>query len=309
MSSNAGIKILVVDDEPEIRQMIVDFLRDVEGYTVSDAESGQEALEVLAKEPFDLVLSDINMPGMKGFDLLKLVRERYPQIKRVLITAYNVEDYLELALKYDIGNIFVKTAPFNFTELSVIIKNLITNTIFGLDQYFEPSAKKNEFLIKTARHLDSHARVITELIGDYKRSKRLEVVIVELLTNAIFYGIKSESPERKDEWDVNCELPEEKAIAVTVIRDEEKYGLSVCDKGGRLKKSDVLYWMNRQIERDTSGLPVGLFDAHGRGLFIARRYIDRLIVNVHNGVKTEIVIINYFNKTFYGFKPLYINEL
>ena len=309
MSSNAGIKILVVDDEPEIRQMIVDFLRDVEGYTVSDAESGQEALEVLAKEPFDLVLSDINMPGMKGFDLLKLVRERYPQIKRVLITAYNVEDYLELALKYDIGNIFVKTAPFNFTELSIIIKNLITNTIFGLDQYFEPSAKKNEFLIKTARHLDSHARVITELIGDYKRSKRLEVVIVELLTNAIFYGIKSESPERKDEWDVNCELPEEKAIAVTVIRDEEKYGLSVCDKGGRLKKSDVLYWMNRQIERDTSGLPVGLFDAHGRGLFIARRYIDRLIVNVHNGVKTEIVIINYFNKTFYGFKPLYINEL
>jgi CheY-like chemotaxis protein len=309
MSSNAGIKILVVDDEPEIRQMIVDFLRDVEGYTVSDAESGQEALDVLAKEPFDLVLSDINMPGMKGFDLLKLVRERYPQIKRVLITAYNVEDYLELALKYDIGNIFVKTAPFNFTELSVIIKNLITNTIFGLDQYFEPSAKKNEFLIKTARHLDSHARVITELIGDYKRSKRLEVVIVELLTNAIFYGIKSESPERKDEWDVNCELPEEKAIAVTVIRDEEKYGLSVCDKGGRLKKSDVLYWMNRQIERDTSGLPVGLFDAHGRGLFIARRYIDRLIVNVHNGVKTEIVIINYFNKTFYGFKPLYINEL
>ena len=309
MSSNAGIKILVVDDEPEIRQMIVDFLRDEEGYTVSDAESGQEALEVLAKEPFDLVLSDINMPGMKGFDLLKLVRERYPQIKRVLITAYNVEDYLELALKYDIGNIFVKTAPFNFNELSVIIKNLITNTIFGLDQYFDTSAKKNGFLIKAARHLDSHARVITELIGDYKRSKRLEVVIVELLTNAIFYGIKSESPERKDEWDVSCELPEEKAIAVTVIRDEEKYGLSVCDKGGRLKKSDVLYWMNRQIERDTSGLPVGLFDAHGRGLFIARRYIDRLIVNVHNGVKTEIVIINYFNKTFYGFKPLYINEL
>jgi CheY-like chemotaxis protein len=309
MSSNAKIKILVVDDEPEIRQMVVDFLRDVEGYTVTDASGGPEALDVLAKEPFDLVLSDINMPGMKGFDLLKLVRERYPQIKRVLITAYNVEDYLELALKYDIGNIFVKTAPFNFTELSVIIKNLITNTIFGLDQYFEPSAKKNEFLIKTARHLDSHARVITELIGDYKRSKRLEVVIVELLTNAIFYGIKSESPERKDEWDVNCELPEEKAIAVTVIRDEEKYGLSVCDKGGRLKKSDVLYWMNRQIERDTSGLPVGLFDAHGRGLFIARRYIDRLIVNVHNGVKTEIVIINYFNKTFYGFKPLYINEL
>jgi CheY-like chemotaxis protein len=309
MPSSIKVKILVVDDEPEIRQMVVDFLRDVEGYDVVSANDGPQALELLAKEPFDLVLSDINMPGMKGFDLLKIVRERYPNVKRVLITAYNVEDYLELALKYDIGNIFVKTAPFNFSELSIIIKNLIANTIFGLDQYFDKPTKKNDFLIKTARHLDSHARVITELIGDYKRSKRLEVVIVELLTNAIFYGSRSESPEHKEQWDVNCELPVDKAIAVTVMSDEEKYGISVCDKGGRLTKSEVLYWMNRQIARDSNGLPVGLFDAHGRGLFIARRYIDRLIVNVHNGVKTEIIIINYFNKTFYGFKPLYINEL
>jgi CheY-like chemotaxis protein len=306
MAGTSRGRLLVVDDEPEIRQMIVDYLRDVEQYEVADASDGTDALELLAKEPFDLVLSDINMPGMKGFDLLKIVKEKYPGVKRVLITAYNVEDYLELALNYDIGNIFVKTAPFNFNELSVIIKNLLSDTIFGLEPYFDPSTAKNDFVIKTARHLNSHARVITELIGDYKRSKRLEVVIVELLTNAIFYGIQSESPERKDEWDVNCELSDDKAIAVTVMRDSEKYGISVCDKGGRLK---VLYWMNRQIAHDTTGLPVGLFDAHGRGLFIARRYIDRLIVNVHNGVRTEIIIINYFNKTFYGFKPLYINEL
>jgi CheY-like chemotaxis protein len=307
-AENRG-RILVVDDEPEIRQMIVDYLRDIERYDVTDAADGVQALDFLAKKPFDLVLSDINMPGMKGFDLLKIVKEKHPGVKRVLITAYNVEDYLELALNYNIGNIFVKTAPFNFSELSVIIKNLLSDTIFGLDPYFDPGTKKDEFLIKNARHLDNHARVISELIGDFKRAKRLEVVIVELLTNAIFYGIRNESPEHKDEWDVNCELPGEKAVAVTVMRDEEKYGLSVCDKGGRLKKTDVLYWMNRQIARDNTGLPVGLFDAHGRGLFIARRYIDRLIVNVHNEVRTEIIIINYFNKTFYGFKPLYINEL
>ncbi|MBN2037043.1 MAG: response regulator [Chitinispirillaceae bacterium] len=309
MSERGKGTILVVDDEPEIRQMIVDYLRDVEGYAVRDTVDGPGALELLAATPVDLVLSDINMPGMRGFDLLRLVKERYPVIKRVLITAYNVEDYLELAQNYDIGNIFVKTAPFNFNELSVIIKNLLSNDIFGLEQHFEAGATKNDFLIKTARHLDSHARVITELIGDYKRAKRLEVVIVELLTNAIFYGIRSESPERKDEWDVDCELPDEKAIVVTVMRDPEKYGISVLDKGGRLKKSDVLYWMNRQIARDTSGLPIGLLDGHGRGLFIARRYIDRLIVNLQNNVQTEIVIINYFDKTFYGFKPLYINEL
>lgn len=305
----AAAKILVVDDEPEMRQMIVDYLRDVEHYRVTDVENGAAALAALETQHIDLILSDINMPAMKGFDLLKIARERYPSIKRVLITAYNVEDYLELALKYDIGNIFVKTAPFNFDELSVSIKNLLSNDIFGLDHYFESVVARDRFLIKNARFLDNHAKVIAELIGDYKRAKRLEVVIVELLTNAIFYGVRQESPEHKDKWDVNCELSDAKAIIVTVARDKEKYGISVLDEGGRLKKSDALYWMNRQIARDEKGLPLGLFDVHGRGLFIARRYIDRLIINVQPGVCTEIIIINYYSKTFYGYKPLYINEI
>jgi CheY-like chemotaxis protein len=302
-------KILVVDDEADMRQMIVDYLRDRENYSVTDAKDGYEALAVLEKERFDLILSDINMPGMKGFDLFRIVREKYPSIKRVLITAYNVEDYLELALKHDIGNIFVKTTPFNFEEMSTAISNLLSNNIFGLDRYIKTGAQRHRFVINNARLLDRHAREIADLIGDPKRDKRLEVVIVELLTNAIFYGARQESPERKDEWDVHCELPDDKAIVVTVARDEESYGISVCDEGGRLKKSDVLYWMNRQISRDEKGLPVGIFDMHGRGLFIARRYIDRLIVNVQAGVRTEVVIINYYKKTFYGYKPLYINEI
>jgi CheY-like chemotaxis protein len=302
-------EILVVDDELEMRQMIVDYLRDIENYDVSSAKDGPEALAILEKKKFDLILSDINMPGMKGFDLFKIVREKYPAIKRVLITAYNVEDYLELALKHDIGNIFVKTAPFNFQEMSTAIRNLLSNNIFGLDRYFSAAAEQRRFVIKNARLLDTNAREIAGLINDEKRAKRLEVVIVELLTNAIFYGPRHESPERKDEWDVHCELPDDKAIVVTVARDGESYGISVCDEGGRLKKSDVLYWMNRQISRDEKGLPVGIFDMHGRGLFIARRYIDRLIVNVQPGVRTEVVIINYYNKTFYGYKPLYINEI
>ena len=178
-------RILVVDDEPEMRQMIVDYLRDIENYSVADAKDGIEALSKLEKQPFDLVLSDINMPGMKGFDLLKIVREKYPSIKRVLITAYNVEDYLELALKHDIGNIFVKTAPFNFQEMSTAIRNLLSNNIFGLDRYFKTDAQHHRFVIKNARSLDNHAQAMAEIIDDSKRAKRLEVVIVELLTNAI----------------------------------------------------------------------------------------------------------------------------
>jgi CheY-like chemotaxis protein/anti-sigma regulatory factor (Ser/Thr protein kinase) len=309
MGASKKASIMVVDDELEIRQLIVDYLRDAEHYTVEEAKGGPEALEILAKRQFDLILSDINMPVMKGFELLKIVKEKYPSVKRMLITAYNVEDYLDMALKYDIGNIFVKTVPFNFPELSSLIRNLLTNNIFGFDGYFDETTPRTRFTIRSPRHIDNHARVMAGLVEDNARSKRLEVVIVELLTNAIFYGVRNDSPLRKDLWDVQCELPPEKAIVATVACDREKYGISVCDEGGRLKKTDVLYWLNRQTAQDDKGLPLGLLDLHGRGFFIARRFIDRLIINVHQGIRTEVILINYYTKTFYGHKPLYINEI
>jgi len=313
MQQQSGSKkatILVVDDEYEIREMISDYLRDEEGYTVFDAENGAKALEILADNShIDMVLSDINMPEMKGFDLLREVKERYPSIKRILITAYNVEDYLELALKYDIGNIFVKTTPFNFNELSSVLDKLLNNDIFGLTQYFKSSVKMSQYKITTSKNLDKDAEKITTFIGEKERAHRLELVLVELFTNAIFYGIRNEAPDRKELWAHDFVLPDEQAIIVTVASDSEKYAISVCDNGGRLKKSDMLYWLHRQASRDTNGLPLGIYDSHGRGLFIARKYIDRLIVNIDQKRKTEIIIINYFENTYKGYKPLYINEI
>jgi CheY-like chemotaxis protein len=301
--------ILMVDDDDEIREMISEYLRGLDVYTVIEADCGAKALEILQTHHIDLVLSDINMPVMKGFDLLKEVKERHPSVKRILITAYNVEDYLELALKYDIGNIFVKTAPFNFDELSSVLRKLLNNDFFGLKQFFKEDAEVSQFKIRSSRNLDKDAEAITQFIGEKDRIHRLELVLVELLTNAIFYGIRNEIPDRKELWGHDFELPEDQAILVNVARDSEKYAVSVCDSGGRLKKSDMLYWLNRQASRDENGLPLGIYDSHGRGLFIVRKYIDRLIVNIDQKRRTEIIIINYFNNVYKGFKPLYFNEI
>ncbi len=306
---NLNEVILLVDDELEIRQMILDYLKDNDGYTVYEAANGPEALEILSRIHVDLVLSDINMPVMKGFDLLKEVKDRYPSVKRVLITAYNVEDYFEMAMKYDIGNIFVKTTPFNFAELSSILNKLLRNDIFGLKHYFEPDVQSSQFKILSSRNLDKDAEKIVQMIDDKEEANRLELVVVELLTNAIFYGIRNELPDRKETWQHDFVLTDDKAITVEIAKDREKYAVSICDVGGRLKKTDVLYWLNRQNSRDRNGLPVGLYDSHGRGLFIARRYIDRLIINIDHSRRTEVIIINYYSDTFKGFKPLYINEL
>lgn len=301
--------ILVVDDDLEIREMISDFLEGNELYTVLQAESGKRALELLNQNKIDLIISDINMPEMKGFDLLKEVRDKYPLTKRVLITAYNVEDYLTLAMKYDIGNIFVKTAPFNFSEFSSIINYLLHGDIFGLTHYFENTVPIKKLKINSSKNLDKDAEKIINEIGTIDQPKRLELVIVELLTNAIFYGIRNELPDKKECWSHDFLLPDEQAILVQVARDSEKYAISISDIGGRLKKYDILYWLHRQISRNNEGLPLGLYDSHGRGFFIVRKYIDRLIINIDQSRRTEVIIINYFSRVFKGYKPLHINEI
>lgn len=301
--------ILVVDDEREMREMIADYLED-EGYAVVSAENGKEALDkYLSYHHIDLVLSDINMPVMKGFDLLKEVREKYPAIKRILITAYNVEDYLELALRHDVGNIFVKSTPFNFQELSTMLENLLTGDIFGIAKYFDAPIMEKTFTIKKGNRIDAYANDIVAYLPKTIQAKKVELVLIELLSNAVFYGIRKERAEDKETWNYNIELNDDEAIVVTLMADTEKFGISITDNGGRLKKSDVLYWLNRQVSRDKDGVPLGLYDSHGRGLYIAREYIDRLIINIDKNARTEVVVINYTSHIYHGYKPLYINEL
>ncbi len=308
-TSRKDILILVVDDEDEMREMILDYL-DGKGYSTVSAANGREALDhVLPRHKVDLILSDINMPVMKGFDLLKEVRALYPHIKRVLITAYNVEDYLELAMKHDVGNIFVKSTPFNFNELSAMLENLITGGIFGVSKYFEHSIIEKKFIIKKGNRLDAYANEIVSCLPNVTGAKKVELVLIELLANAVFYGIRKERADNKEEWKYDFVLDDCDAPCVTLVADMEKFGISVLDRGGRLSKNDVLYWLNRQVSRNEEGVPVGVFDSHGRGFYIAREYIDRLIINIHKNVCTEIIIINYINRTNQGYKPLYINEI
>jgi CheY-like chemotaxis protein len=308
--SKKEISLLIVDDQSEIRGMIANFLED-QGYSVQEASDAKIALnECLPNFRFDLVLSDINMPGMKGFELLKEIRDRWPSIKRVLMTAYNVEDYLELAMTHDIGNIFVKTIPFNFQELTTVLETLLSGDIFGIEKHFEPAnSSKKTFMIKNGSDLEVDAQRIVAGLPLVDKSNKISLVLIEILANAIFYGVRNEPADKKETWNYNFELTDDEAIAVNVMYDSEKFAVSIVDKGGRLKKNDVLFWLHRQLHLDSNGLPVGVFDSHGRGFFIARQYIDRMIINIDKNRQTEIIIMNYFSETYKGFKPLYINEI
>ena len=87
--------ILIVDDEEAIRHSLGEILK-LEGYAVATAESGEAAVEAIQKQPYDLMLLDIRMPGMDGIEVLKFTNRYAPEIKVILLTAHGS---LELAIE------------------------------------------------------------------------------------------------------------------------------------------------------------------------------------------------------------------
>ena len=80
-------RILVVDDEDALRTVLSGELVS-EGYDVRTAADGDEAVSSLEKEGFDLILLDIKMPRMNGFEVLKFVKEKFPKTKVVMLTGF-----------------------------------------------------------------------------------------------------------------------------------------------------------------------------------------------------------------------------
>ena len=80
-------KILVVDDDQVIRDLIISFLT-FSGYEAQGAQNGQEGLDLILQNRPDLVITDIHMPLMNGFQLLKAVKKIGPEIPVIFITGY-----------------------------------------------------------------------------------------------------------------------------------------------------------------------------------------------------------------------------
>jgi CheY-like chemotaxis protein len=307
-------KILVVDDEAPIRDMLSDALR-IFGYEADTAPDGPSALRMLedggrpGEGGFDMILSDINMPHMTGFELLRRVEETHPGIKRVLMTSYNLDDYMRMVRDHNIGNVITKTVPLNFKEIKEILNSLLNNAIFGLNQYMQQPHTTQQFLLVEPSQIDEISEALSRHYQGTPNHNKFKVVLIELMTNALFYGARNEAGDRKQEWVKDFRLPDSEAVLVTACIDQEKLGVSVLDRGGKLDKHTVLYWLDRQTTHDEKGLPMGIFDYHGRGFFITRKYVDRFIINIEKGQRCECCIFNYFEEKYSGNKPLIINEI
>ncbi|MFH2050533.1 MAG: response regulator [bacterium] len=114
-----NISVLIVDDEEMMRNLLEKILSR-EGYKIRTAEDGLAALEMQREEPFDIIISDMKMPRMNGFELLKEIKKDFPKTGTIIMTAYGdiytVKDALLL------GADEYLTKPFKSYELSMIVE-------------------------------------------------------------------------------------------------------------------------------------------------------------------------------------------
>lgn len=143
-------KILLVEDEVSIRKFIrITLERD--NFTVFEAGTGEDGIEIARNEKPDIVLLDVMLPGIDGFEVCRVLREEFPGLGIIMLTA-KAEDYDKIiGLQYGTDDYITK--PFNPTELILRVKSLERR----LEREI-PNDKKERFIIDLPFKIDTYSR-------------------------------------------------------------------------------------------------------------------------------------------------------
>ncbi len=116
-----GKRILVIEDDGEMRDLLKDFLKR-EGYEVDSVDNGSEAFRELARQVFDLIITDVRMPGLSGLDILPGIRKLQPLASVIVITAFGSDDVCRRALERG-ASVYLKK-PIHLPNLRILIHKL-----------------------------------------------------------------------------------------------------------------------------------------------------------------------------------------
>ncbi|MFA6449144.1 MAG: response regulator [bacterium] len=298
--------ILVVDDSRSVRAFFEDIFSKKKDYLAEFAASGEEAIEIFKNNlasggpRFNFVLTDINMPGLDGFGTIEAIKKADPDAKVGMITGFNVDDYIKMALERGVYNIICKMdAP---ADIIKTIDNLITGSnIFGIESHLEGSREIKTVKITETRMLKTAVQEILDYSADYLDEDKiygLKTGLVEMGTNAIYHAYGYEKGS-------NVKLKENEEVYISYGIDSEKLVVLILDASGSLSKEKVLAQLNKGV----NPTPEDLIASGGRGIYLTRYLCDKVVVNIEPDKKTEVILIMYFKKDYIDGKPLLINQI
>lgn len=191
-----GKKVLFVDDEVQILKSLTRLFIDTD-YEIFTAESGIEALEALTRNEIDLIISDMRMPEMDGYQLLCEVKKKYPSVLRVILSGYSDEKTVFKSLQQNIAKLYI----FKPWENEKLLK--IVNQIFETEELLKDSnllllVNNTEGLptIKT-----NYQRIINYIENDGEMSQIARLIELDQsiatkilqVANSAYYGVKTGS--------------------------------------------------------------------------------------------------------------------
>jgi DNA-binding NtrC family response regulator len=232
-------RILVVDDDASLRRVLQVQLEQ-EGYVVASACSAQQTLSMLQVQPYDLVISDLRMPGVSGLELLRQIRLQYPEAIVIILTAFGTVETAVEAMKA--GAYDYLTKPVHPDELSLVVGRALehlrlvkeVSTLranldqkYGFENILGRAGSLLQVLDTAARAARTHSTVLIR--GETGTGK-------ELLARAIHFN---SARKHKPLITINCAaIPKELLESELFGHTKGSFTGAVADKKGKIEIAD-----------------------------------------------------------------------
>jgi len=276
-------RILIVDDDPDVHGLLHAAL-DAPDRRIESAYDGRDGLRLAENAPYDLVLTDLNMPGLDGMTLLERIRESRPDTRVVLMTVANTPENIVRAIRERAFSYFSK--PFTVNAVSEMVERALSGSD-AEDDIQVLSARPDWLGLRLRCKMETAGRIvqfIRELGMDLPTAEQEQVTTAfrEILLNAIEHG-GGGNPDKR----VIITYVRTKRAALYYVRDPGK-GFSF----DHLEHAAVSNPQDSPVEhaeiREKLGMRPG-----GFGILMTRELVDELIYNERGN---EVLLIKYLDR-------------
>jgi len=252
-------KILVVDDDQIIRDSLCEFLR-LEGYHADGAAGFSAALKELEKRNYNLVITDVNMPEVDGFELLRVIRKRYPSLVTIVITGYGTIESAVEAIK--MGAYDYMTKPIIDDEIRMVVKRALEQQLLIQENRNLKEQLKNRFGLENIIGHDYKMLKVFDLIEAVADSKATVLISGQSGTgkSRIARAIHHRSGRMEKPFvEMSCgALPETLLESELFGHTKGSFTGAVTDKEGRFLAADGGTLFLDEINSASPGLQVKL---------------------------------------------------
>ena len=211
MCQNVGtvLHLLFVDDEPALRSLMAERLGE-RGFEVIEADSGEKAIQLLEQFAFDVVITDLRMPGIDGTRVIETALERYPSIVGIVITGYGTMKDAVDAIKRGASDFIAK--PFQFDELMHVLQKAIEQRRLKSENAYLRSQLEERYQFGGILGRSRPMRALFQLLETVSRSSSTILIAGETGTGkeVVARAIHHSSPRRAHRFvALNCSaIPE-----------------------------------------------------------------------------------------------------